>query len=68
VLPLVSRTVREFSDWLAPAFGGGLRLAYDADQIEGLSAERDALWARLSAATFLDDDEKREAVGYAPRS
>jgi HK97 family phage portal protein len=68
VLPLVARTVREVSDWLAPAFGEGLRLAYDADQIEGLASERDALWSRLAAAPFLDDDEKREAVGYAPRT
>ena len=68
VLPLVARTVREVSDWLAPAFGDELRLAYDADQIEGLAAERDALWARLAASPFLDDDEKREAVGYAPRA
>jgi len=67
VLPLVARTVREFSAWLGPLFGGGLRLWYDADQVEGLAAERDALWARVSAADFLDDDEKREAVGYSPR-
>ena len=53
---------------LAPAFGDGLRLAYDADQIEGLAVERDALWARLADAPFLDDDEKREAVGYSPRA
>ena len=29
--------------------------------------ERDALWARVEAASFLSDDEKREAVGYQPR-
>jgi phage portal protein BeeE len=54
------------SAWLGPAFGEGLRLWYDADQIEGLSAERDALWARIGTAGFLTDDEKREAVGYQP--
>jgi HK97 family phage portal protein len=67
VLPLVARTVREFSAWLGPLFGGGLRLWYDADQVEGLAAERDSLWARIAAADFLGDDEKREAVGYSPR-
>lgn len=66
VLPLVAKTAREFSAWLSPTFGEGLRLWFDADQIEGLAAERDALWSRLSAATFLTDDEKREAVGYRP--
>jgi len=64
VLPLVARTARELSAWLSPAFGEGLALWYDADAVEGLTAERDALWARIGAAGFLTDDEKREAVGY----
>ena len=34
---------------------------------EGLTGERDALWARVGAAPFLTDEEKREAVGYGPR-
>ncbi|WP_442578522.1 phage portal protein [Mesorhizobium sp. ASY16-5R] len=67
VLPLVARTARELSAWLAPAYGEGLRLWYDADQVDGLSAEREALWARVGAAGFLTDDEKREAVGYGSR-
>jgi HK97 family phage portal protein len=64
VLPLVARTARELTAWLAPAFGRDLRLWFDADQMEGLAAEREALWARVGAADFLSDDEKREAVGY----
>ncbi|HEY6633601.1 MAG TPA: phage portal protein [Rhizobiaceae bacterium] len=68
VLPLVARTAKELSAWLTPAFGEGLTLWYDADQVEGLTAERDALWARVGAAGFLSDDEKREAVGYSSRS
>jgi phage portal protein BeeE len=67
VLPLVARTAKDLSAWLAPVFGGELRLWFDADRIEGLAAERDALWARLGAAEFLSDDEKREAVGYGSR-
>jgi HK97 family phage portal protein len=67
VLSLVARTAKELSAWLSPAFGEELRLWFDADQIEGLSAERDALWARVGAAPFLTDEEKREAVGYGNR-
>jgi HK97 family phage portal protein len=67
VLPLVGRTATELSAFLGVRFGDGLRLSYDADQVDGLAAEREALWARLDAADFLTDDEKREAVGYAPR-
>ncbi len=64
VLPLMGRTARVFSTWLGPLYGDNLRLDYDADRIEGLSAEREALWRRVSNASFLSDEEKREAVGY----
>jgi len=66
VLPLVGRIVKEFEVFLGRKFGGSIRLAYDADQIDGLSAERESLWARIGAASFLTDDEKRAAVGYQP--
>ncbi len=67
VLPLVGRTAQEFQNWLGPVFGESLRLVPDPDRIDGLSADRDALWARVGQAAFLSDDEKREAVGYGPR-
>lgn len=64
VLPLVNRTAAALTAWLQPVHGTGLRIDYDADRLPGLSAERDALWAWVGAATFLSDEEKREAVGY----
>ncbi len=64
VLPLVARTAKAMSMWLAPAWGGGLELRPDLDAIEALSSERDQLWARLEKASFLDRDEKRWAAGY----
>jgi HK97 family phage portal protein len=67
VLPLAGRTAEALGAWLAPAFGEGLRLWYDADQNEALSADREALWKRVGEATFLTDDEKRAAVGYGGR-
>ncbi len=68
VLPLIARTAKALSAWLSPVFGGELRLEHDLDRIDGLSAERDALWRRVSEADFLDDDEKRDAVGYQPQA
>jgi HK97 family phage portal protein len=65
VLPLVNRTADAFSGWLGE---GRVKLSPDLDRIEGLSAERDALWARLEKASFVTDDEKREAVGYGVKS
>ena len=40
----------------------------DLDQVEALNPERDALWARLEAANFLTDDEKRAAAGYGQKT
>jgi HK97 family phage portal protein len=64
VVPLVQRTAAELTNWLAGAFGKDLRLGFDTDAIEALSGEREALWTRIEAASFLTLDEKRLAVGY----
>ncbi|MDJ0514334.1 MAG: phage portal protein [Methyloceanibacter sp.] len=71
VLPLVTRTAKALSAWLAPGFGLGARpdtpaleLKPDLDAVEALSTEREALWARVQASDFLTVNEKRAAVGY----
>lgn len=64
VLPLVTRTGAALSGFLGSLTGRPLRLVPDLDAVAGLVAERDALWARVGAAGFLTDEEKREAVGY----
>lgn len=66
VLPLVSRTAKALTGWLAPAFGASLSLGFDTDAVEALSVEREALWQRLEQASFLTVNEKRAAVGYGP--
>jgi HK97 family phage portal protein len=82
VLPLVTRTAKALSMWLGGAYSGvrpgapaqagadpmalSIELRPDLDAIEALSVEREALWTRINAATFLTDDEKRAAVGYGP--
>jgi HK97 family phage portal protein len=75
VLPLAQRICDALANWLAPVFGGegaeggaaALRLAPDLDQVPALAMERESLWARVNAATFLTDDERRAAVGYGVR-
>ncbi len=47
---------------------GGLRLGHDLDQVEALSQDREALWSRIGAASFLTDAEKRAAVGYGEKA
>lgn len=64
VLPLASRIAGALTQWLAPSFGEGLALAPDTDKIEALSADRAALWERVTKAPFLTVNEKRAAVGF----
>jgi len=64
VLPLVKKTAASLTTWLAPKFSGA-RIECDAGEIEALSADRDAMWARVTAATFLSDAEKRRLLGLA---
>ena len=66
VIPLVGRTSKALSRWLAPAWDAELELRPDLDAVEALSPEREALWARLDKASFLTLNEKRAAAGYSP--
>ncbi|GAC1333122.1 MAG: phage portal protein [Beijerinckiaceae bacterium] len=63
VIPLVARTQQSFAAWLRPAFEP-FRFDYDVDRIDALAADRESEWKRIDAASFLTQDEKREAVGY----
>ena len=63
VLPMLGRVASAVSAWAGGLYGP-LRLEPDLDRIPGLSSERSELWARVGAADFLTDDEKRQAVGY----
>jgi HK97 family phage portal protein len=66
VLPLVAKTARALTRWLAPSFGGGVRIGYDADQVDALAEARQGVWERIGAAEFLSLNEKRTAAGYSP--
>ena len=63
ILPLVARVAASLADWLAEFSGEQLDLRPDLDQVSALSVERDAQWARVSAADFLTDVEKRALLG-----
>ena len=67
VVPLVRKTAAALSGWLGERFAtsgsGGVRIEADLDGLPALQPERDALWARLTAATFLTDEERRRMAG-----
>jgi len=64
VLPLAEKTTRSLSAWLEVRFPG-TRIVNDVEALPALSAERDALWARLEAASFLTDAERRHLAGLS---
>jgi HK97 family phage portal protein len=66
VLPLVARTAASLTRWLAPRFGEGLRVGFDADAVDALAEARQSLWQKLNEAAFLSTNEKRAAAGYSP--
>lgn len=63
VLPLAGKVLGALSHWLGELAGEAVQLAPDLDQIAALSVERDAQWARVAAAPFLSDGEKRVLLG-----
>ena len=64
VLPLANRTANDLSVWLTNHFETQFKLQIDADQIDALACDREALWARIGSAEFLTTNEKREVLGY----
>ena len=66
VLPLASRIGSSLTHWLAPAFGDGIRLVVDTDNVPALAGDRAALWEQVGKAAFLTINEKREAIGFSP--
>jgi HK97 family phage portal protein len=63
VLPMVSRVSAAVGHWLASYTGAAIALAPDLDQVPALTSERDQKWARITAADFLSDAEKRALLG-----
>jgi len=62
VIPLAERAARAMTAWLGVKFPGA-RIGCDLDAVPALSAERESLWARLEAATFLSPEERRRMAG-----
>lgn len=67
ILPLVASTAEALNHWLLPLFGEGLELVPNTDDVLPLAIRNQAIWDRVEKASFLTEDEKRAAVGYAAK-
>ncbi len=64
ILPLLERFQHVFTCNLAKRVDAALRFGYDMDAISALAPRREAVWRKVSNATFLSDIEKREVLGF----
>ncbi len=64
-LPLALKAARAIEAWLGDRWrtSGAAVVSVDLDAVPALAVEREALWARVGAAEFLDTNEKRRLAG-----
>jgi HK97 family phage portal protein len=64
-LPLAQKGARAIEAWLGDrwADAGPAAISVDAENVPALTIEREALWARVGAASFLSEEEKRRMTG-----
>ncbi len=67
IMPLVNKTARGLEGWLRPWMGDDLSIVPAYDDVPALAEERAARWGRLSEASFLTDQERREMAGLPPQ-
>ena len=63
ILPLLDHLCDALNSWLVPSFSEQLHLSYHKDEINVLSAKREATWQRISHCSFMTINEKRLAFG-----
>lgn len=65
ILPLAEKILGGIAGALS-AWWPGAGLTLDIDQVTALAEDRERLWAQVSAAEFLTEQEKREMLGFEP--
>jgi phage portal protein BeeE len=67
VLPLAERVLETMAEGLSDWFGP-VKFAVDLDRISELTEDRERLWQRIEAASFLTRAEIREQLGFSAES
>ena len=62
LLPLVDKILAALGEGLVTWFPGAA-LVVDLDRVPALAEDRERLWAQVSGASFISDDEKRAMLG-----
>ncbi len=67
LLPLAAKIFAALREGLVTWFPDA-SLAIDLDRVPALAEDREKLWAQVSGASFLSDDEKRAMLGLAAQA
>ena len=67
LLPLADKIFAALREGLVTWFPDA-SLAIDLDRVPALAEDREKLWAQVSSASFLSDDEKRAMLGLAAQA
>ena len=67
LLPLADKIFAALREGLVTWFPDA-SLAIDLDRVPALAEDREKLWAQVSSASFLSDDEKRAMLGIAAQA
>lgn len=64
-LPLAQKAARAIEAWIGDRWpeAGPAAVSVDIENVPALTIEREALWARIGAADFLSENEKRRMAG-----
>jgi HK97 family phage portal protein len=64
-LPLAQKAARAIEAWIGDRWpeSGPAAVSVDVENVPALTVEREALWARIGAADFLSEEEKRRMAG-----
>ena len=69
IIPLAMRVCSDFNEWLAPAFGEDIRIAYDIESIPAMTERRRRIYENVTSAVregIISRNEARERLGLEP--
>ena len=69
IIPLARRVESDFNEWLAPAFGEDIRVAYDFESVPAMTERRRRIYENVTSAVregIISRNEARERLGLEP--
>ncbi len=68
IIPMMVDVFSSLSVWLSNLYGEELVLDFNKEAISALTHKRETEWEKVIKADFLTEDEKREYLGFPPRT